>query len=107
MQIKEACEWLLTHGFEKLNGDDIPHGWPQYHNGDIYFSESGLKRQHFVVIFGLNCSPDDEEKIYYHRVSVQIDIGCGFVEIPEAWSEFDPEWFEPLFVGIRGEKPCK
>lgn len=93
-------EYLLSHGFVQYNsleeGDccDIPF-WDEYR---YHFRELLFARQMFVVVI-------DKENLTSITVYVQVDAGCGFIEIPFPWSELSIEYFESVYYGIRGEKP--
>lgn len=98
-------EYLLSHGFFQYNtseeGDccDVP-----FIEGYLHFREIEFSRQLFVVLLSQR-DDDDISQGYDDTVYVQVDAGCGFVEIPFPWVDLPIEYFEAVYYGIHGEKP--
>lgn len=98
-------EYLLSHGFVQYNtseeGDccDIP-----FIEGYLHFRQIEFSRQLFVVLLSQR-DDNDISQGYDDTVYVQIDAGCGFIEMPFPWVDLPIEYFESVYYGIQGEKP--
>jgi hypothetical protein len=101
-----TADYLIDHSFIQYKNlaegrfHDIPF---EDNPNTFHFREIDGDRQMFVVIISpYNGDPKDG---YGAHVYVQIDAGCGFIEIPFPWWDLTIEYFESVYYGIRGYKP--
>jgi hypothetical protein len=105
-------EWLEAHGFALVTPGvqekweyfpavfDVP-GDPE--DGDLCYLEKKLDRKQFCIVLSPN-KYSTGEKYFRFEIYIQEDIGCGFVNIPNQFTEMTEYHFSLLYEAIRREK---
>jgi hypothetical protein len=105
-------EWLESKGFIRYipeqNYDHLDHFPPacfdvEFAEDDLCYIEKELDRKQFCIVLS-PCEYTDGEKYYRFEIYIQEDIGCGFVNIPNQFTEMTEHHFSLLYEAIRREK---
>lgn len=102
-------EWLKSKGFVQVTKDNrnvIEGAWDLEINtqeDDLVYIENKCDRKQFAIV--LTPTEDgDGSKYFLFEVFIRDDIGCGFKEIPNQFTEMTEYHFSLLFEAIRREK---
>lgn len=100
--------YLLSKGFilkeDDEQGDNYAHDfyYEDLQNFDLIYVEKELDRNQFAVVFQYT---DILQKDFFgYQILIRWNIGCGFVEIPNKFSEMPINYFEMLYEAIRRER---
>lgn len=105
-------EYLESKGFGKYipgkesEFDPFPSGFDiQFApESDLCYLEKKLDRKQFCIVLRPDLWADTKERFYSFDVYIMEDIGCGFVLIPNQFSEMTEYYFGLLYEAIRREK---
>ena len=104
-------EWLEAHGFERVTAFSREN-WEYFpasfdiefdEDYDLCYLEKQLDRKQFsIVLTPGHCTSGELHCAF--EIYIQDDIGCGFVNIPNQFSEMTEYHFGLLYEAIRRKK---
>lgn len=74
-----------------------------FNEDDLCYLEEKFDRKQFCIVL-TPCEYEDGEKYYRFEIYIQDDVGCGFVNIPNQFTEMTEYHFYLLYEAIRREK---
>lgn len=104
-------EWLESKGFARYQQgvEYEDHYFPganfdvDFEKNDLCYVEKKLNRKRFCIVLTPQ-QYNDESPWFNFEVWIQDDIGCGWVNIPNQFSEMTEYHFSLLYEAIRREK---
>lgn len=101
-------EWLESKGFYRTNGysedDNLPASFDvDFEGNDLCYLEKEIARQQFCIVL-TPCQYTTGEIYYRFEVYIQHNIGCGFIRIPNQFTEMTQYHFGLLYEAIRRKK---
>lgn len=101
-------EWLIFKGFILKEEDEKGNNWAweldyPTNEGDLCYVEKKFDRQQFAVIL-IPLEFTNKEKYFDTTVMVRHNVGCGYVQIPDGFSEMTKYHFSLLYEAIRRKR---
>lgn len=75
----------------------------EFDDEDLCYLEVKFDRKQFCIVL-TPTRYDDEGQHYNFTVYIQQNVGCGFIEIPNQFSEMTEYHFSLLYEAIRRQK---
>lgn len=75
----------------------------EFNEEDLCYLEEKFDRKQFCIVL-TPCQYAHGEKYFRFEIYIQEDVGCGFVSIPNQFTEMTEYHFSLLYEAIRREK---
>lgn len=92
-EMKRYIDFLKSVSFSVYDEEEHSHVFIDVNDEDILMVQDEPCRSRLAIVI---------KPTLFFELWVQVDIACGFMEIPLRWAEIEYEWLNNIKLGIQG-----